>query len=236
MIADMACGAELPLVSNPQILCLDEDSATVRCWEGEVAGAFRYSFVSTSGNSCWDVSRSLLARLGSMQSSGVQWVLGWRYRETGQDRIRSRFVSAALEREGWALHLVDGLGLAARVFTAADIPVAPPENCRKDLQGFFAIMGRESPLQALSAPPLEATMRHFCWTQQLQPSRNFVEGIVGQGIIVAYTSAASDVRKGLVVIGPESLAPDLMSLKDEGVVGQVRRNDAASLVWESPVP
>ncbi len=228
---ELSCGAEVPLGPNAHLLSLDEASSTVRVWAETLEGAFRHSFVPMSEGSCLHVGRSLLAQYHSRQLSSF-WIVGWEHVTSGPGSTRSRFIRSELELSGWTVALQDGVALAERAIHADDVPVSPPESCRRELQGFLISSGQSSPLRALAAPPFESTMRHFCRIQRLQPSREFAAGLLKEKLIVAYLSTASDVRHGLVVLGPQVLAPDVSRLQSEGAVTKVLRNADAPLAWQ----
>lgn len=232
MKSGVTLGVERPVQSNPQILRLDEDSGEVRLWKGEMERTFRYCLVPVSGSLSSETCIELLRQLGLTKLPDRKWIVGWSYHSTGQAHIRSRFICSSLKKTGWSIYVREDLGLAEHAFSEVNVAVPSPESTRRELQGFLIVFGQPLSLQSISSPPFEATMRHFCRTQLLQPSREFLEGLVQHGVVVAYTSTASDLRTGLVLIGPETEAPDLLGAQESGLVGRILHGDSAALVWD----
>jgi hypothetical protein len=65
----------------------------------------------------------------------------------------------------------------------------------------------------------------------MEPSLAFVMELLKRDLTIAYMSVASDVRRGLVLLGPRSMAPNLAELKNSKIVSKVYRDEKADRVW-----
>lgn len=232
MTTEIWCGIEVPLYKNPQILSLDEASGAVRLWDHHVEGAARYSLVPSPQESivgAW----SLVPRLALMRDLEFSWVVGWKYDGSGPNRIRSKAIHGRLKKEGWSLLTGQGLGLAILCGNGDRAPASIPAGCEKELQGCVAVFGKNIGLEGLSGKPFDKTMRHFCLTQRLDPSREFVEGLVECGAAVAYVSVSSDAKSGIVFVGSKEIIPNFSKERNgRGFFSKVLKDSDAQLVWE----
>lgn len=225
------CGAEQSLRRNGMLLGLREDVGTTCLWEGELRAAFRYSFVPDHFDLDRRAVAELLDELGLISKGAVQWVVGWRYVEADGGKLHSRFLKSALVREGWSVCTQTDIGLASRMITSPEQLAQPPVGTERDLQGFFVVIGGRCEVRDLAIPPFAASTRHFCKVQRLEPSESFVSGLLERGSAVAYISVASDARGGVVLVGPQPMAPDLSALSHSGFVSKIYWNEDAAAVW-----
>ncbi len=229
---DLLCGAELPLGPNPYLQSFDEESGSIDLWKDTIEGTFRYSFVPALNFSDRN-TEAIFKQIGYLNLAWCQWVVGWRFCGSGPGWIRSRAIRTALEKSGWSVLAKEGIGLAACQVSSQSMPIVLPDICRRDLTGFFVFLGRSISLEDLADSPLKETIRHFCWTQRLEPSLKFIQHLAALGTAVAYLSTSSDVRSGVVFAGSAALAPNLMDIQLDGKISRVFWNEEAPLVWRT---
>jgi hypothetical protein len=173
-----------------------------------------------------------LSELVHFNQSDARLYMGWRFQGTGQFRLRSRFLASSLERASWEIVTAEGIGLAGRNVAPESTVYTVPAGCEAELQGAFLMVGGHLSLADLCQMPFAASIRHFCVTQRLQPSLEFLEASCAKGISVAYMSTTDDVTHGLVLVGPASRAPNLTSLWRKGLISEPLWDSKATQVWE----
>ena len=231
MSATFMCGAEVPMRSNEMLLSFQEDRDSASYWHSEVHEAFRYSFVPDYDEADQSEFASLLSRLNLTWKSTVHWTVGWQNDDSGTRKVRCRYLASALAHKGWSVGVLGNVGLASRSLFSVVESIRPPHDTGRELQGFFAIVGNDHSLSDLLTKPCLPSIRNFCQTQRMEPSLPFVMELLKRDLAIAYMSVASDVRRGLVLLGPRSMAPSLAELKNSKVVSKVYRDEEADRVW-----
>lgn len=223
-------GAERNLFPNPYLSRLDERTGMAGTWDRHFDDAFRYSFVSV-GDSELNSVLALSAGIANIEDLNPAVVVGWVYHEAGSYRIRSKFLESSLRRNGWDVVISEGIALACRPMQEGVNSVLVPDSCERTLQGYFVLAGGEWSLVDLCKPPLLASIRHFCLMQRMQPSYELVQGICASGVSMMYASLASDVRRGIVLVGPKSRAPNLERSCRDARISEVLWDVEAPQAW-----
>jgi hypothetical protein len=226
MTNGIRCGVEEPLQANEQILATDA-SGSAQLATFSVAGLNRYSFVWTQPS---PISFDLLEILLGYEQGYRSVVVGWNHDIAGTYRIRSLRTERALAKAGWVTQAEQGLGLGCKTYGKLKGDIWPPVPTLPFLGWFVMVGGALTPAQMLGGS-FVTTIRSFCRRSKLEPSRDFLEGLVSEGVTIVYPARGATDLHGVVVVSPSVLSTPVMGLRVSGVISEVRMNETAASVW-----
>lgn len=222
-------GAERSLFPNQHLYRLNESTRMVETWDSRFDDAFRYSVVAVGGSDASSIVA--LSCIPEIETLKPCVVVGWIFHESGSYRIRSKFLESSLRRSGWEVVISQGIALACRPIIEGVESLTVPDGCKSVLQGFLILAGGQWSLIDLCKPPLLTSTRHFCLMQRMQPSYEFVQGICASEVSMIYSSIASDIRHGTVLIGPKSRTPNLDRSFRDCRLSEILWDAEAPRVW-----
>ncbi len=225
MTGSLRCGLEEPLQPNQQILATDASGAPLLA-DFLVSGLNRYSFVWARAE---PIPFDLLEMLLGYDRGPRSVVIGWHHELVGIHRIKSIGTERVLRAAGWETHGEQGLGLGCKTLQElrdGAFPAVPHLWV-----GWFAMLGGAPGLGGLRKDPFVTTVRSFCRSSKLEPSREFLEGLVSGSASVAYAMQGPSDLYGIVLVSPSTLRNHIESLAASGVVATVRHGETAASVW-----
>ena len=225
MTGGIRCGLEEPLQPNEQILATDPSGAP-RLATFSVPGLNRYSFVWARAE---PIPFDFLEVLLGYDRGQRGLVVGWHHDLMGAYRVRSFGIERALAAAGWETQGEQGLGLGCKTLRKLENGVFP--SVSTPTLGWFVMVGGALSLAELREDPFVATIRSFCRTSKLEPSRKFLAGLVPESVSIAYPMQGPSDVHGIVLVSSSPLSKHIESLQASRVISAVWRGESAVSVW-----
>jgi hypothetical protein len=224
----LLCGAEEPLLPNPQIHALDESTGQVVLGDFGVANANRYSFVWLGAHSGASAALSaMLAATARALSLPVAGCAVWAASDDPARAPSQRKVRWQHEKDGWHVVASDGLVTAVKAIAEDDL-VFPLRDLGARSVLFLGEGARSETIREPAILPSLGLLARF----RMAPSEPLLRWLSDRGWALAYPARDDLGRSGCIVAGGPRLP--LRELEAAGLVQETRWNADAAGVWRVP--
>ena len=195
MIKPDTVRVEEPLSENTDVDALDESSGKIVLANFSVDSIDRFIFTWPRGSSTSAIQFLIDLSLHEKILGCV--VVGWRHDTRGSLTTRHKIMASKLVASGWDVSAREGVGLAVLPCQLESLETAI-ELASKLALGWFLVPSLTTARQ-ISGDAFEPTLRSFCWTHRLTPSREFLSAMDRSLHAIAYVSNGDDRLPSVIV-------------------------------------